>query len=191
MSESVETEAAVEADVQELARRVEVVLMAIDHPLPSAKIADLTQLPGAGAKLVTEAVASLNKVYETSDRSFRIEKVAGGWQILSLPAYAPVLAELHKSKQSGKLSVAAMETLAIIAYKQPVLRAQIEAIRGVASGEVIKSLMERRLIKIVGRAEELGRPMLYGTTRSFLEAFGLSDIKDLPKVEELKTMRPA
>ena len=92
--------------------------------------------------------------------------------------------QLHKTRAASKLSPAAMETLAIIAYKQPILRVQIEAIRGVASGEVVRSLMERRLVKIVGRSDEIGRPMLYGTTKTFLETFGLSSLKDLPKAED-------
>ena len=90
------------------------------------------------------------------------------------------------TRQLTKLSPAALETLSIIAYEQPILRARIEAIRGVASGEVIRGLMDRHMVKIVGRAEELGRPMLYGTTRAFLEVFGLADLKDLPKLEDLK-----
>jgi len=105
---------------------------------------------------------------------------------MTLPTYADVLDALHKKRSESKLSPAALETLAIIAYKQPVLRAEVESIRGAASGEVIRSLMERHLIKIVGRAEEIGRPMLYGTTKTFLEVFGLSNIKDLPQVEQLK-----
>jgi len=89
-------------------------------------------------------------------------------------------------RDAGKLSPAALETLAIIAYKQPIIRADIEAVRGVAAGEVIRGLMYKGLVKIVGRAEVLGRPMLYGTTKKFLEVFGLNSLKDLPKIEELK-----
>ena len=100
--------------------------------------------------------------------------------------FGPVLASLHKSRDQSKLSSAALETLAIVAYKQPALRAEIEAIRGVSCGEMLRSLMERHLVKIVGRAEEIGRPMLYGTTKSFLEVFGLVSLKDLPKVRELR-----
>ena len=106
--------------------------------------------------------------------------------MLTLPQYADVLSELHKSRAQTRLSPAAMETLAIVAYQQPIMRAQIESIRGVACGEVLRSLMERHMVKIVGRAEEIGRPMLYGTTKGFLEAFGLSSLKDLPKVEKSK-----
>jgi len=105
---------------------------------------------------------------------------------MTLPQYAETLAEFHRSRLSGKLSRASIETLAIIAYKQPITRAQLEAIRGVSCGEVLKSLMERRIITIKGRAEELGRPMLYATTKQFLDHFGLANIKDLPTMAELR-----
>ncbi|MEE9213112.1 MAG: SMC-Scp complex subunit ScpB [Phycisphaeraceae bacterium] len=167
-----------------LAQHIEAALMSTDRPLPAAKLSEL--LGTAGIKAINEAVAELNKVYEQTRRSFRIEPLAGGWQIMTLPDYADVISALHKTRSQSKLSPAALETLAIIAYKQPILRADVEAVRGVACGEVIRSLLERSLVKIVGRAEELGRPMLYGTTRHFLEVFGLADLKDLPKVEELR-----
>ena len=171
-------------DAAELALRVEAALLTTDRPVPAAKLSEA--LGGAGVKDVNAAVATLNALYEQTGRSFRIEPLAGGWQILTLPRFAPVLAALHKTRAQTRLSAAALETLAIIAYKQPILRADIEAIRGVACGEVLRSLMDRRLVKIVGRAEVLGRPMLYGTTKAFLEVFGLASIKDLPKAEELR-----
>lgn len=135
---------------------------------------------------VDGAVAELNAIYEQTGRSFRIESVAGGHRVLTMSRYAPDVARLRNAKVSSKLSRAAIETLAIIAYKQPMTRAELEAIRGVSCGEVLKSLLERRLVTIKGRAEELGRPMLYGTTREFLDHFGLASIKDLPTVEELR-----
>jgi segregation and condensation protein B len=98
---------------------------------------------------------------------------------------APLVSRLHEQRQQQKLSQAALETLSIIAYRQPVMRAEIEVIRGVACGEVLRGLMERRLVKIVGRAEELGRPMLYGTTKDFLNIFGLANLNDLPEVQGL------
>ncbi len=163
---------------------VEAALMTSDRPMPGPKLAEM--LGDLSAKDVHAAVDALNAAYESSGRSFRIEKLAGGYQILTLPDFADVLARLSRTRDQTRLSPAAMETLAIIAYKQPVLRVDVEAIRGVASGEVIRSLMERRLVKIVGRAEEIGRPMLYGTTKTFLETFGLANLKDLPKAEDLK-----
>jgi len=167
-----------------LERQVEAILMSVDRAIPASRIAEAAGLEGA--KLVHEAVSRLNDFYQETDRSFRVEQVAGGYQILTLPQYQPVLASLHRSKADNKLSPAALETLAIIAYKQPIMRAEIETIRGVSAGEVIRALMDRHLVKIVGRAEEIGRPMLYGTTKTFLEVFGLSSLKDLPTAQELQ-----
>ena len=168
---------------EELARHVEAAMLTSDRALSTNRLAESLDVP---LQAVREAIDALNTIYETSGRSFRIEEVAGGWQVMTLPRFADTLARLHRSKALSRLSPAALETLAIIAYKQPIVRAQIEAIRGVACGEVLRSLLERNLIKIAGRAEELGRPMLYGTTRTFLEVFGLNDLKDLPKVEQLQ-----
>jgi len=167
----------------ELDQQVESILMSTDHPQPAAKIAQW--LGEVTTQSVNDAVKRLNGVYSQTGRSFRIEQIAKGWQITTLAKFADLLATVHKRETAARLSPAAMETLAIIAYKQPILRADIEAVRGVASGEVIRGLMERRLVKIAGRAEELGRPMLYGTTKTFLEVFGLASLKDLPNSEEL------
>lgn len=135
---------------------------------------------------LAESVAKLNAEYETTGRAFRIESLASGYQVLTLPAFGPLLGRLRGERQQSKLSQAALETLAIIAYRQPILRADLESIRGVACGEVLKSLMDRRLVRIVGRAEEVGRPMLYGTTREFLRVFGLASATDLPQAKELR-----
>lgn len=169
-------------EAEELALKVEAALLTTDRPMTAGKLGEV--LGGVDVKAIQDAADSLNQVYEDTGRSFRIEKVAGGLQVLTLPKYADVLNELHKSRAQTHLSPAAMETLAIVAYQQPIMRAQIESIRGVACGEVLRSLMDRHMVKIVGRAEEIGRPMLYGTTKAFLEVFGLSGIKDLPKVEK-------
>jgi segregation and condensation protein B len=133
-----------------------------------------------------DAVRELNEIYDQRQAAYRIEERAGGYQILTLPQYAQYVQRLMRKKDEGRLTPASLETLAIIAYKQPILRVGVEAIRGVACGEVIRSLMEHNLVKIVGRAEEIGRPMLYGTTRYFLEVFGLANLKDLPKTDQLK-----
>jgi len=170
-------------DDDAVAGHVEAVLMTVDRPIPTVKIAETLGLDSA--KPVTAAIEQLNRIYEDTGRSFRIEKVANGYQILTLPEFKDSLSQLHRSRADSKLSPAALETLAIIAYKQPTLRSDIEAIRGVSCGEVLRSLMDRNLVKIVGRADEIGRPMLYGTTKHFLEIFGLSSLKDLPKAEEL------
>lgn len=104
--------------------------------------------------------------------------------MMTLPAFNTWIRRLKQSRQESRLSPAAMETLAVVAYKQPVVRAEIEAIRGVSAGETLNRLRELGLVKIVGRAEDVGRPMLYGTTKRFLEVFGLSGLEDLPEVEE-------
>jgi segregation and condensation protein B len=142
--------------------------------------------PATPLGLVEAAIALLNQQYQATSRSFRIERIAGGYRVMTLPAFAPALEAFHGKRERHALSRAAVETLAIIAYKQPITRAALESIRGVACGEVLRSLMERRLVTIVGRAEELGRPMLYGTSKAFLETFGLSSVKDLPSVTDLK-----
>ena len=133
-----------------------------------------------------EAVDTLNRQYADGNRAFRIESLAGGRQMLTIAAYGPVLMRMKGARAQTRLSQAALETLAIIAYRQPMLRAQLEAIRGVACGEILKSLMERRLVKIVGRAEEVGRPMLYGTTPEFLRVFGIATLSDLPQAKDLR-----
>jgi len=134
---------------------------------------------------VEGCVKELNAEYERTGRAFRIESVPGGYRVMTLARFAPALARLSALRPPARLSRAAIETLSIIAYRQPIGRAQLEAIRGVACGEVLKSLIERRLVTITGRAEELGRPMLYGTTRQFLDAFGLASLADLPQEGEL------
>lgn len=165
----------------ELSAYVEAAVFASDRPLTPARLAEAL---GATIKAVGDAVDKLNEQYEASGRSFRIERVANGLQVLTLPRFSPVLERVNRSKAQNKLSPAAMETLAIVAYKQPIVRAEVEAIRGVACGETLRSLLDRGLIRITGRAEELGRPMLYGTTTTFLTTFGLASLKDLPKAED-------
>jgi segregation and condensation protein B len=162
---------------------VEAVLFASDEPLREARLADIV---GAKAKQIRQHIKSLNEKYEANNNAFKIEPVAGGYQMLTLSPYNHWLKKLLRVRDESKLSPAALETLAIIAYKQPVIRADIEAVRGVAASEMIRNLMYKGLAKIVGRAEVLGRPMLYGTTKKFLETFGLNSLKDLPKIEELK-----
>ena len=163
---------------------VEAVLFAADTPLAAGKLA---QVVGVGdARDMKKHIAALNTLYQRNGQSFRIEEVAGGFQMLTLPEYNTWLTKLVRARNDSKLSPAAMETLAIVAYKQPALRADVEAIRGVQCGETLSRLREMNLIKIVGRAEDLGRPMLYGTTKRFLEVFGLARLEDLPQVEQLK-----
>jgi len=162
---------------------VEAVLFASDESLTDARLASIVE---TSTKQIRQHIKNLNDKYQANNNAFRIEQIAGGYQMLTLSPYNHWLKKLLRARSDNKLSPAAMETLAIIAYKQPVMRADIEAIRGVAVGEVIRSLSYKGLVKIVGRAEVLGRPMLYGTTKKFLEVFGLNTLKDLPKAQELK-----
>lgn len=178
-----ETETQSNAGELTLDRIIEAILFASDTPLPGSKIA---QIVGAGdAREVRRLIDTLNQRYDEAQHAFRIEEIAGGFQLLTRSDYNPWLAKLHTQRADSKLSPAALETLAIVAYKQPIIRADIEAIRGVAVGEVINRLREMNLVKIVGRAEEIGRPMLYGTTKRFLEVFGLANLDDLPQIEAL------
>ena len=140
-------------------------------------------------KIIAAAVAQLNAVYRESGRTFSIELLAGGYRLMTMPRWRGVIASFHGLSAQQRMSKASVETLAIIAYKQPITRAKLEAIRGVACGEVLRSLIERRLVTIAGRAEELGRPMLYGTTKGFLEAFGLANLKDLPSAAEMAVLK--
>ena len=162
---------------------VEAVLFASDESLTAERLADIV---GTTVKQLRQHIKNLNDKYEENNNAFRVEQIAGGYQMLTLSSYNHWLKKLLRARSDSKLSPAALETLAIIAYKQPVIRADIEAIRGVAVGEITRSLMYKGLVRIVGRAEVLGRPMLYGTTKKFLEVFGLNTLKDLPKIEELK-----
>ncbi len=162
---------------------VEAILFATETPLPAPKIAEIA---GAGnARDIKKHIAALNETYAQRGAAFRIEEIAGGFQMLTLPVYNDRLSKLFQSRRETRLSQAALETLAIVAYKQPILRADVEAIRGVAAGEVLNRLRELNLVKIVGRAEEIGRPLLYGTTKKFLDVFGLGSLDDLPKDQEL------
>ena len=162
---------------------VEAVLFANDEPLTVERLANIV---GTGVRQIRQHIKNLNDKYKANNNAFRIEQIAGGYQMLTLSVYNHWLKNLLHVRDQSKLSPAALETLAIIAYKQPVIRADIEAIRGVVVGEIVRGLMYKGLVKIVGRAEVLGRPMLYGTTKKFLEVFGLNSLKDLPKIEELK-----
>lgn len=168
------------------AASIEAVLFAADTALTAARIGQITKIPSQ--KTVKEILRRLNEKYEQAPCAFRIEALAGGFQMLTQPQFAEILKRLYKVRSETKLTGASLETLSIVAYKQPILRADVEAIRGVASGEVLRTLMERQLVKIVGRAEIVGRPMLYGTTKKFLEVFGLSALEDLPKAEELRSL---
>ncbi len=167
--------------VEELAR-VEAVLFVAKEPLPSRKLAQLADLTdGVRARAI---VRRLNERYRDAGSAFCAVEIAGGFQLRTLPDFAPWLMRTLESPGETRLTSSAMETLAIVAYEQPVLRVNVERIRGVHCGDVLRQLLEQGLIKIVGRSEELGKPFLYGTTKKFLLMFGLVRIEDLPQREE-------
>ena len=167
---------------------VEALLMSTDTPLAGNKIA---QLLGVGdGNDVRLHVESLNRRYEAQGASFRIRTIAKGYQVLTQPEFDTWVRKLLKARAESRLSNAALETLAIVAYKQPILRVDIEAIRGVAVGDMLVRLREMNLVRIAGRAEEIGRPLLYGTTKKFLDVFGLASLNDLPKLEDEGGDRP-
>ncbi len=170
---------------QPLAARIEALLMAGSRPVTEARLGELLGINDKGiTETIRASIEELNGNYEKSGRAFRAQRVAGGWQLFTLPAFAPLVTRLQKDHRDARLSQPALETLSIIAYRQPIMRAEIEAIRGVACGEVLRALLERRLVKIAGRAEQPGRPMLYGTTPNFLKVFGLPGIDALPALED-------
>ena len=169
---------------------LEALLMTADRPIKPQAIIDPLNLLNPEADPTTTqsleaAIDTLNEDYEATNRSFRIERVAAGYRIMTLPEFAPVVAAMHRARAGTRLTKTQLETLSIIAYRQPVTRAELENIRGVSCGDIVRALMDRQLVKITGRAEVLGRPMLYGTTPRFLDTFGLANIKDLPKPEEV------
>ncbi|HEY2784985.1 MAG TPA: SMC-Scp complex subunit ScpB [Fimbriiglobus sp.] len=164
--------------------RLEAALFLADEPLPARRLAEATGLKDAAEARVL--VERLKQWYEADGSAFQIEDVAGGFQLLTRPAFHSWLLRLRRSGYEARLSPAALETLAIVAYKQPIMRAEVEAIRGVAAAELLKVLMEKGLVKVVGRHDSLGRPQLFGTTKKFLQLFGLNSIKDLPEVGVLK-----
>jgi len=171
---------------------IEALLFGTDEPLGVRQIVDIFGMPGEGesplsvtADEVIAAIEELNREYEQAGRSVRIVHVAGGYQFATKPEFAPWLGRMLREKSRRKLSVSALETLAVIAYKQPVTKPEIETIRGVNADYVLRTLLERSLVAIVGRASTPGRPLLYGTTREFLKHFGVNDLADLPKPREI------
>jgi segregation and condensation protein B len=163
---------------------VEAILLAADEPLNARKLANLAGL--ADAAEARRLVRKLQGLYDGDGTAFQVEELAGGFQLLTRPAFHPWLVRLRRTGNELRLSPAARETLAIVAYRQPIMRADIENIRGVQCGEVLRQLLERGLIRIAGRHDSLGRPQLYGSTRKFLQVFGLKSLRDLPLVEQLR-----
>ena len=168
---------------------LEALLFATDQPLTLARIHEV--LPDEPREEVADALAALEAEQEAEGRALRVQHVAGGLQLDTKPEYADVVRRLFVGKRRVRLTKPALEALAIVAYKQPTTRPEIDAIRGVSSGGVVETLLERNLVRIAGRADSVGRPLLYSTSSEFLQYLGLDSLRDLPSLEELEAMLAA
>lgn len=168
---------------------IEALILASPEPLPHKRIQQV--LTDVTPSKITEAIATLNNRYMESGSSFRIREIAGGYQFHILPEYTGYVEELFTKRRKMRLTRAALETIAIIAYKQPVTKTEIEHIRGVASDGVLQNLLEKNMITIVGRARTVGKPLQYGTTDEFLKFFGLASLEALPKMSEIEELLAA
>lgn len=174
------------SDLRALKGILEALLFVTAEPIPVTRF--LALLGAVTKQDVDQALESLAQDYEQEGRGLQLAEVAGGYRIVTKAEFAPWLKRLEKAKAPSKLSRSALESLAIIAYKQPIVRAEVEQIRGVETSGVIRTLLERKLVRIVGRKEEPGRPIMYGTTKFFLEHFGLRDLSQLPPLREFKEL---
>lgn len=166
---------------------IEALLFTGSEPVKPGEIREiLASSPPLGDAAIRAVIDELREEYRASGRSFTIAEVAGGYRLQTLPEYGGWISKLRAAPSRRKLSAPALETLAIAAYRQPITKAEIEAIRGVNIDGVLENLMDRELIEPKGRKQAVGKPHLYGTTKKFLEHFGLRSIKDLPEIEELK-----
>jgi segregation and condensation protein B len=185
------TAARSKVDAAKIKAVAESLLFVSDRPVKVSEVLKvLTDSQSVSRHAVIAALEELKIDYIQSQRSFRLAEIAGGYQLRTRPEFAPYIARFLSGQERTRLSRAAVESLAIIAYRQPVARAEIESIRGVDVGGILKMLQERNLIKIAGRKNTPGRPFLYGTTTFFLEHFGLNSLADLPRAGELTLGRP-
>ena len=185
-SKEILSEAPLISEIRELTGILEALLFMVADPLPINRIVAL--LGAVPKHEIEQALARLKEDYAQEGRGLHLAEIAGGYRIVTKPDYAPWIKRLDKVKPPAKLSRSALESLAIIAYKQPIVRAEIEQIRGVETSGVLRTLLERKLVRIVGRKEEPGRPIMYGTTKFFLEHFGLRDLSQLPPLREFKEL---
>ncbi len=173
--------------MQEPKKIIEVLLFTSQGPLSAER---LKEILGEDLKIIREAVSQLREDYERLNSPFKIEEIGGGFQISTTSAYAPWVKKMFEKERSSRFSSPTLETLAIIAYRQPVTRMDIESIRGVNVEGVLKRLLEADIVKILGKKKTVGRPMFYGTTRKFLEYFGLKSLDELPKLKEINNRLP-
>lgn len=170
-------------DPQAAQRRLEAVLFMARGPMTSRRLSQFAGLDdGTQARTM---IGLLNESYDQSGCAYQIKRIAGGYQMLTRPQFAKWLRQLDYVPRPARLSRPAMETLAVVAYRQPIIKADVEAIRGVSSGEMLRQLLEKGLVRIQGRSEDLGRPYLYATTREFATEFGLRSLDDLPQAHQL------
>ncbi|PYS86707.1 MAG: SMC-Scp complex subunit ScpB [Acidobacteria bacterium] len=169
----------------DLVGAVEAIVFVADEPVT---IKLLTEVLGEDKQAIEAAIEHLDSEYENRDSGLQLREVAGGWQIATKTEYHEEIRNFLKTRPSAKLSLAALETLAVIAYKQPVTIPEILEIRGVQSASAIKTLLEKRLIVTKGHKETVGRPMLYGTSKEFLLQFGLKDLEELPSIEDFEDL---
>ncbi len=165
---------------------IEALILASPEPLPARKIMDVVD--DTTAHKIGGAVAALNNRYMQAGSSFRIRELAGGYQFYVVPEFAGYVQELFTRRRKMRMTRASLETMAITAYRQPVTKAEIEHIRGVASDGVLHNLLEKKLVRITGRAKTVGKPLQYGTTDEFLKFFGLATLKELPKMSEIEEL---
>ncbi|MBI4398978.1 MAG: SMC-Scp complex subunit ScpB [Candidatus Omnitrophica bacterium] len=175
-----------EVDFSAMKQIIEALLFVASKPLMLGEIRKVVR--GYKPSEIEQALSELRQSYEERGASFRLQEVAGGYELSTRPEFAPWILKLEMEKKARAATHAALETLAILAYKQPVTRVEIEEVRGVDSSGVLSSLMDRNLVKITGRKEVPGRPLLYATTDKFLEHFGLKSIEDLPRIDEIKDL---
>jgi segregation and condensation protein B len=169
-------------DLKERKSLIEAVLFVSGEPVNLASLKGVLDMPEADIK---QGIDELIAEYRERDRGLLILEIAQGFQMVTNPLYAKILRKFSNTATSNKLSMPALETLAIVAYRQPLIKTEIEQIRGVNSDGVIKSLLDKRLIRIIGQKEAPGKPLLYGTTKEFLQYFGLKDLTELPTLKEL------
>ncbi|MDR1523073.1 MAG: SMC-Scp complex subunit ScpB [Endomicrobium sp.] len=172
-------------EISEIKKILEVLLFVSEKPLNFKDFKDILKTDCPDASSIKDILSQLQDEYIKLNKPYNIKFVADGWTFVTKPEYSSWIKKLLKEKAVLKLSPSALETLAMIAYKQPITRAEIDEIRGVESSGVIDTLLERRLIKIVGRKETLGKPLLYGTTQDFLKHFGLAHLSELPLIENI------
>lgn len=170
-------------DALELRQAVETLLFITDHPIDAGKLAVALGMKEKDKEAVAAAVLDLKREYDERGGPVRVIEIAEGFQMATKPEFAPYVRNLYKERMTMRLSTAALETLAIIGYRQPLTRAEIEEIRGVEVIAALETLLEKALVKVVGRRETVGRPLLYGTTPEFLRHFGLRSIADLPPID--------